>query len=94
LENDSGLDRHPQKKRQRIVNPLAHWTQVDLSLEVVPQAELHAARLREQFACDTEVATGQAASYPGRIEAHRIGDVIGLPTKLQGSKFGNSPALR
>jgi hypothetical protein len=57
------FDRRSTKKRaDESQNSPAHWTRVDLSLEVEPQAELHAARFSKQFARNPQIASSQLAA--------------------------------
>src|SRR5579863_1917863 len=63
-------------------------------LEVVAQAELHAARSREQVARDTQRSgVGKSPVDRGWIEAHRVGGVVGLPRKLQRAELSELPRL-
>ena len=85
LQKREKLTAHCKKKRRRSF-PLRRLF-IDGSLEIVAQAELHAARLREQGAGDAQIAAGKPRANRGRIEADGIGYVIGLPTKLQRTEF-------
>jgi len=60
-----------KKTRRQIARFAGALARVDLSLEIVPQAELHAARLGEQYACDTEIAAGQLAAHRRRESSKR-----------------------